>query len=77
MQYTLYVWLLFAGFVAGMCHSTELNVGGTYIVTLRDDERLTPDDHDMEAEKYLPEVIKACGLQPFTPNGEFFHIFTK
>ncbi|ELT87757.1 hypothetical protein CAPTEDRAFT_227219 [Capitella teleta] len=60
-----------SGFVPGMCHSTTLDVGKMYIVTLYDagEGVYRPVDHELEASQHLQEASQACGLEPFVPAG--------
>lgn len=55
-----------------MCHSTTLDVGKMYIVTLYDAREgvYRPVDHELEASQHLQEASQACGLEPFVPAGE-------
>lgn len=58
-----------AGHVPGMCHSTDLQVGNEYILTLRmSHDRLIPDEYQIDAEK-LQEAASTCGVTPHPPQG--------
>jgi len=58
-----------AGSIPGMCHSTDLQVGEEYLVTLRvNDDRVIPDEYQYDASR-VAEAALTCGITPRPPTG--------
>jgi len=61
------------GYVPGMCHSTNLTVGHSYVILARldDDGEYRPTDGEFDASKrpLMRQLATACGLQAVYPRG--------
>ena len=65
--------LICVGHVPGMCHSTNLTVGGLYVILARLDEgdvyRPIDKEFDANNRRLLRRITTACGLQALYPRG--------
>ena len=64
-----------AGYVPGLCHSTNLAVGHSYVILARrdDDGEYRPTDGEFDAKDrvLLTRLVTACGLQAVYPRGTY------
>ena len=60
-----------SGEVPGLCHSTNLTVGHSYVILLNDrGGQYRPTDGEFHAsDQKLAELATACGLQAVYPRG--------
>jgi hypothetical protein len=60
-----------AGFVEGLCHSSNLTVGSKYIVVVRNDNnRYAVSEKEIDVtEENVMNISAACGLRPTYPKG--------